>query len=810
MLSGGYMDYREKARELVSQMTLEEKASLTSGLDFWNLKGVERLGLRSIMVTDGPHGLRKQSTGGDHLGISESVPAVCFPTSAATACSFDRDLLWRIGEAIGEECCQEDVAVVLGPGVNIKRSPLCGRNFEYFSEDPYLTGELATAMVSGVQSRNVGVSVKHFAFNNQETRRMTCDSVVDERAAREIYLPAYESIVKNAQPWTFMCAYNLYEGEYCSENKKLLTDILRNEWGFDGLVMTDWGAVNERAKGIDAGLDLQMPADGGANDRKVVKAVKSGALSELRLDAAAINVTELILKSRDRQPFRYDVNAHRALAARAAADSAVLLKNEDNILPIPENADFALIGAFARTPRYQGAGSSKIEPVKLESAYDCLNDMGIAFHYADGYQLGSDQPDELLISEAVRAAEGKARVFIVAGLPAAYESEGFDRTGMAMPESFNRLIEAVSLVNDNVTVLLLGGSPMELVWQDRVKGIILCYLGGETVGKAIADLITGKAAPGGRLAESWPYASDDNPSAAYFPGYRKTVEYRESIFVGYRYYDTAEKPVRYPFGFGLSYTTFEYSNPKTDKQSLADTDNLTVTIDITNTGALAGCEVVQLYVAHKCPTIFKAKQELKGFEKIRLAPGETKTVSFSLGKRAFSYYNTGIADWHIETGDYELRIGASSRDIRHILPVKIRATVNAQVPDFRESAPCYYDLKAGIANVPDNEFEAILGKPPPKRDRSRADPFDENSTFGEIRANLFGRFFAKTVWKQATKALRGMDDDIVTMFADMYDDMPLRSIKMLAGDRITQEVMDGVLVALNGRVIKGLLMMSRK
>jgi len=804
------MSFKEKARQMVAQMTLEEKASLMSGLNFWYLKSIERLGLPSVMVTDGPHGLRKQADNADHLGINESVPAVCFPTSAATACSFDRELLKRIGIAIGEECRQEEVAVILGPGVNIKRSPLCGRNFEYFSEDPYVSGELATALVQGVQSMNVGVSVKHYAFNNQETKRLTTDSVLDERTAREIYLPAFEKIVKDSDPWTFMCSYNLFEGIYCSEHKKLLIDILRDEWGFDGLVMSDWGAVNERAKGVAAGLDLQMPADNGVNDAKVVEAVRSGVLTEAELDEAAVNVTELILKAQTREPFKYDVDAHRTLAAQAAAESTVLLKNEDGILPMPGGAAFAVIGSFAKTPRHQGAGSSKIEPVKLDCVCECLNDAGAAFDYADGYVLNSDKPDDSLIAEAVKAADGKDYVFVVAGLPAPYESEGFDRKNMKMPASHDRLIEALAKVNKNVVVFLLGGSPMEIVWQDKVKGILMCYLGGETVGKAIADLILGKQTPGGRLAESWPFTSDDNPSAPYFPGYQKTVEYRESIYVGYRYYDTAGKPVRFPFGYGLSYTTFEYGEPSADKSSIDDTDTVTVTVDVKNTGSSAGNEVVQLYVAHKDPVIFKAAQELKGFEKVHLAPGETKTVCITLDKRSFAYYNTLINDWHVESGEYELRVGASSRDIRGSVVINVKSTVDAAVPDYRKTAPVYYDIKSGIADVPDKQFEAILGRPIPPRIRGKNEPFDDNSTFGDIQGKWIGRVFAKKVKQEAAKKMSNMSDDISEMLDRMFDDMPLRSMRMMAGKDMPPQLIEGLLTALNGHLIKGLRMMGKK
>ena len=804
------MNYKDRARELVAQMTLEEKASLMSGLNFWYLKSIDRLGLPSIMVTDGPHGLRKQESSADHIGINKSVPAVCFPTSAATGCSFNRDLLRRIGVAIGEECRQEDVAVVLGPGVNIKRSPLCGRNFEYFSEDPYLSGELGAAQVEGIQSQNVGTSVKHYALNNQETLRMTTDSVADERTAREIYLPAFEKIVKQAKPWTLMCSYNLFEGIYCSEHKRLLIDILRDEWGFDGLVMSDWGAVNERAKGVEAGLDLQMPADSGRNDAEVVENVKNGSLDEKVLDTAATNVTELILKAQGREPFKYDVDAHRELASQAAAESTVLLRNEDKVMPMPQGASFAILGAFAKTPRYQGAGSSKIQPIKLDDTTDCLRVDGAEFAYADGYKLDSDVPDKALIKEAIEVAKDKDYAFVVVGLPPLYESEGFDRKNMKMPQSHTRLIEAVAEVSKNVVVFLLGGSPMELKWKDKVKGIMLCYLGGETVGQAISDLILGKATPGGRLAETWPAGSEDNPSDPYFPGFQKTVEYRESIFVGYRYYNTWDKPVVYPFGFGLSYTTFEYGEPAISKTEINDKETLDVAIDIKNTGGLEGSEVVQLYISHKNPTIFKAIHELKGFEKVSLKAGETKTVNFKLDKRSFAYYNTSINDWHVETGEYEIQIGASSRDVRRKISLKVSGAEDVQIPDYRKTAPTYYDTKQDLSKVPDEQFVAILGRPLPKRQSEKGDSFDYNSTLGDISAHWFGKIFTNNFKKKAMAHMGDVGEDIVVLMEHMFNDMPLRSVKMVAGDQLPPNLLDGVLAIVNGKFFRGMRLILKK
>ncbi|MCC8023536.1 MAG: glycoside hydrolase family 3 C-terminal domain-containing protein, partial [Clostridiales bacterium] len=606
------------SKDLVSRMTLEEKASLCSGKDFWHLKGVERLGLSSVMVTDGPHGLRKQAGESDHLGINDSVKATCFPTASATACSFDPELMREIGAALGEECRQEDVAVILGPGANIKRSPLCGRNFEYISEDPYVTGEMAAALISGIQSQGIGTSMKHYAANSQETRRMSTDSVVDERALREIYLTGFETAVKKAQPWTLMCAYNKLDGTYLSNNKRLLTDILREEWGFEGLVMTDWGAMDDRVKGVEAGLDLEMPASGGFTDTQIVEAVRAGKLSEAALDRAVERITALILRCQEgRQAgYRYDRDAHHALARRAAAQSTVLLKNEGGLLPLAGNARIAVIGQFAKTPRYQGAGSSKIEPTRLDNAWDALAQTALEAEYAPGYNLGKERQDAAALrAGACKAARDKDVVVLFAGLPDAYESEGFDRDTLEMPQEHVDLIEAVAAENPNVVVVLQCGAPVEMDWADRVKGIVLSYLGGQAGGSGCVDVLTGKVNPGGKLAETFPYHLSDTPSFRYFPGYSKSVEYRESLYVGYRYYDAADKAVRYPFGYGLSYTTFEYSNLKLGAAEYEPGGGtLAVSFTVTNTGTVPGAEVAQIYVRLEKSRIFRAKRELKGFQ----------------------------------------------------------------------------------------------------------------------------------------------------------------------------------------------------
>ncbi|MDR3174844.1 MAG: glycoside hydrolase family 3 C-terminal domain-containing protein, partial [Treponema sp.] len=747
------MNGKEAIAKIVEQLTLEEKASLCSGKDFWTLKAVERLGLGSIMVTDGPHGLRKQAGNSDHLGINQSVPAACFPPACASSCSFDRELLRELGAAMGEECLQEQVAVILGPGVNIKRSPLCGRNFEYFSEDPYLGGELAAALIGGVQSKGVGTSLKHYAANNQETRRMTSNSVVDERAFREIYLAGFEKAVKKSQPWTVMCSYNLINGIYASDNKRLLSDILRDEWGFKGLVMTDWGAVDDRVQGILAGLDLEMPGSGGINDAKIVEAVKSGLLDEKLLDKAVLRIVELILKSREnaKPGYAYDAAAHHQLARRAAAESAVLLKNEGKILPFGGGKSLAVIGAFAEKPRYQGAGSSKITPFKLESPLDELRAAGLPVEYAPGYTLGpaGSKPDAKLIAEAAALAGKKDMAVVFAGLPDEYESEGFDRSSLDMPQSHNELIEAVAGANPNTVVVLLLGAPVILPWASKVKGILLLYLGGQAVGGAAADLLSGVRNPGGRLAETWPLRLEDNPSCHYFPGGSKTVEYRESVFVGYRYYNTVDKPVAFPFGYGLSYTGFEYSDLKLSRGEFKAGDELELSVTVKNTGNRSGAEVVQIYVAPQSSKIFRPRAELKGFEKIRLEAGESKTLSISLDTRSFAYYHPLDQVWALEGGSYSILVGANSRDIRLRQSVTVAGDGReASLAALKDKAPEYFALASGKDTGIDNKdglvisgasFEAVYGRPLPPAERLPGEPFTLNSTIGDIKDTPAGQ-----------------------------------------------------------------------
>jgi beta-glucosidase len=792
--------------KIVERLSLEEKASLCSGKDFWNLKALDRLGLGSIMVTDGPHGLRKQAGASDHLGINQSVPAACFPAACAGSCSFDRELLREIGAAMGEECLQERVAVILGPGLNIKRSPLCGRNFEYFSEDPYLGGEMAAALIGGIQSKGVGPSLKHYAANNQETCRMTSNSVVDERAFREIYLAGFERAVKKSQPWTVMCSYNLINGVYASDNKRLLSDILRDEWGFKGLVMTDWGAVDDRVQGIIAGLDLEMPGSGGVNDAKIVEAVKSGALDERILDKVVLRIVELIVKSQEnaKPGYAYDAAAHHQLARRAAAESAVLLKNEGNILPFVGGKSLAVIGAFAEKPRYQGAGSSKISPFKLESPLEELRAAGLSIEYAPGYTLGPEgtKPDEKLIAEAAALAGKRDIAVVFAGLTDEYESEGFDRTSLDMPQSHNELIEAVSGANPNTVVVLLLGAPAVLPWASKVKGILLLYLGGQAVGGAVADLLTGLRDPGGRLAETWPLRLEDTPGYHYFPGGSKSVEYRESVFVGYRYYNSVDKPVAYPFGYGLSYTGFEYSNLTLSRGEFKAGEELGLSVTVKNTGNRGGSEVVQIYVALENSKIFRPRAELKGFEKIRLAGGESGTVTFTLDTRSFAYYHPLDQVWALEGGSYSILVGANSRDIRLRQSVTVAGDGReASLAALKDKAPEYFDLRAGGEGelvISDASFRALYGRALPPSERLPGEPFTLNSTMRDIKDTLAGQALLRQIAEGVEKTFGAGNNDMRSMIDRMIMDMPLRALNMMNPGGMPPGALEDILKALNG------------
>ncbi|GKX27944.1 glycosyl hydrolase [Vallitalea longa] len=664
---------QEKIKKIMAELTLEEKASLCSGRDFWTTQPVERLEIPTIMVTDGPHGLRKQAAEADHLGMNTSVPATCFPSGVGLASSWNRELVQKVGVALGEETQTEQVAVLLGPAVNIKRSPLCGRNFEYLSEDPYLSSQIAKHHILGVQSQGVGTSIKHFAANNQEYKRMSVDTIVDERTLREIYLASFETAIKEAKPWTVMCAYNKLNGTYCADNHNLLTEILRDDWGYEGLVVSDWGAEDDRIEGIKAGMDLEMPGNGGINDKKIIQAVKDGNLDEKDLDKVVQRILELVFKGIEKaKDMKYDKQEHDALARRVASECMVLLKNDNKVLPIAKEQKTAVIGELADTPRYQGGGSSHINPTFLHSALDEMKKLG-TISFARGYDIDADEPNEEIENEAIKLAKANETVVVFVGLPDRYESEGYDRKHLQMPENQVHLINELSRVNENIVVVLSNGSPIEMPWINNVKGVLEGYLGGQAGGGAVADILYGRVNPSGKLAETFPLKLKHNPSALNYPGKENKVCYNEGLFVGYRYYDAKDIDTLFPFGHGLSYTTFEYKGIEVDKKEIQDTEKVEVTVTVKNTGDVVGKEVIQLYVRDVESSVIRPEKELKEFAKVELVPGEEKKVRFILNNRSFAYYNVDIKDWYVETGDFEILVGSSVVD----LPLKTKITVNS-------------------------------------------------------------------------------------------------------------------------------------
>ncbi len=646
--------------EIVSQLTLDEKIKMVTGFGSWHTFPVERLGIESIMMTDGPIGLRKVDE-----GKSESHVSVCFPSGCLTACSFDKELLEKMGETLGQECQAYEVGMILGPAVNIKRSPLCGRNFEYYSEDPLLTGELAAAYIKGVQSKGIGTSLKHFTMNNQEYRRMSYDAIVDERALREIYLAGYEIAVKKSQPYTLMCSYNLVNGEHTSESKRLLTDILRDEWGFKGAVISDWGAVHYRDKGIAAGLDLEMPGNNWANKGFIKSAIADGSLSLEELDICVDRIITLVKRViKKKAVFEFDKD--HDLTKKIAEESIVLLKNRNHILPLDSKKKVAVLGEFAEKPRIQGGGSAFINCYDIDVTLDEMRKLGTV-EYSKAFPADSDKWDRAEIDSAIECAKNADIAVVMAGLPDSYESEGFDRTHIHLPEGQNILISELTELGIPTVVVLQNGAVVDMPWVDDVDGIVEAYLAGEGAGTAIANILYGKVNPSGKLAETFPIKLEDNPSFLNFPGDGYRVPYAESIYVGYRYYQKKRMNVLFPFGFGLSYTSFSYDNLRLSSSEIKDTDTLLVSVDITNTGSRYGKEIVQLYVSDQGDQSGRPQRpvrELKGFEKAALKPGETKTITFELSKRSFAYYDEQISDWIVPTSDYRIEIGASCEDIR--------------------------------------------------------------------------------------------------------------------------------------------------
>ena len=757
----------EDIRKLIAQMTLEEKAGLCSGEDFWHTKAVERLSVPATMVSDGPHGLRKQDLEGDHLGINDSIKAVCFPAASATAASFDTELLEKMGAALGESCQHEGLSVLLGPAMNIKRSPLCGRNFEYFSEDPYLTGKLATALTKGIQSKNVGVSIKHFALNSQEHRRMSSSSECDERTMREIYFPAFEMVVKEAKPWTVMCSYNRINGVYASENPWLLTDVLRKEWGFDGYVMSDWGAVSNRVEGVKAGLDLEMPASGGINDRKIVEAVKAGKLDEKLVDLCCERILNIVYRfvENAKPDTPWDKEAQHKMTAEVAAECMVLLKNEDGILPLDKADEIAFIGEFAEKPRFQGGGSSHINCFKTTGAVEAAKDLKVT--YTRGYSVADDEATDEMIAEAVQAAK-KAKVAVVfAGLPDSYESEGYDRTHMQMPACQNKLIEAVAEANPNTVVVLHNGSPVEMPWIGKVKAVLEAYLGGQAVGEATVRVLYGDVNPSGHLPETFPLKLEDNPSYLFYGGEPAGTDYREGIFVGYRYYDKKKMDVLFPFGHGLSYTTFEYSDLKLSADAIKDTDTVDVTVTVKNTGSRAGKAVVQVYVGdvEGYVNAIRPVRELKAFRKVALAPGESREVTMTLCKRAFATWRTEIHDWWVESGEFSVEVGDSSANLPLKASLQVESTV--ELPRNYTTDSIFMDI------MKDPKASAVMK------------PFVDQ---------LMAAFSPDPSEAVSEAAQEAVSED---MGAAMLQYMPIRGVLSFASGKVSDEVMAEMLRQIN-------------
>ncbi|WP_370780076.1 glycoside hydrolase family 3 C-terminal domain-containing protein [Gemmiger formicilis] len=777
---------------LLKELTLEEKCALLSGAETFKTRGMPKHGIPQIWLSDGPHGLRKQAGESDHLGLNPSVPATCFPTASAVANSWDAALGEEIGAALGEEAAAQEVSVLLGPGLNMKRNPLCGRSFEYFSEDPYLAGKLAAGYIRGIQSKGVAACPKHFAVNSQETRRMASDSIVDERTLREIYLTGFEIAVKEGHPRSIMSSYNLVNGTYANENKHLLMEILRGEWGFDGAVITDWGGSNDHALGVKNGSTLEMPAPGGDSVRELLAAVESGKISESDIDARLSELLPLVFDTKaalDAAPREFDAAAHHALARRAAEESLVLLKNEGSLLPLAEGTKVAVIGDFAKNPRYQGAGSSMVNSTQVDVLLDKLIDSELN---VIGYQQGFDRhgkPDAALQKSACELATQADTVILCMGLDEIAESEGLDRSNLRLAQNQVDLLQAVAAVNPKIAVVLYSGSVVETPWLDNCQALLYAALGGQAGAGAVADALTGKVNPCGKLAETWPLAYADVPSAADFATRRKTVEYREGLYIGYRYFTTAEKAVRFPFGYGMSYTTFAYSDLVTDEQG--------VSLTVTNTGSVAGTEIVQLYIAKKNSELFRPAKELKGFARVTLAPGEKQRITIMLDDKAFRFWNVKANRWEIEGGEYELLVGASVEDIRLCEKISVHGTATVHPYEDRD-LDCYY--KGDVLHVSDADFEKLLGHPIPKGKTK----IDRNLTLGEL--NHARSPLGWLVWLVLTILLdvsykRGKPDlNILFQY-----NMPLRALAKMTNGAISMGMVDGIVMELQGFWILGLV-----
>lgn len=780
--------------EVVSGLTLDEKIALVSGKDFWHTVEVKDSPVKvpSVMVSDGPHGIRKQDDAADNLGINDSIVAICFPSAAGLAASFDTELMKKTGEALGEECQAENVSTILGPAINIKRSPLCGRNFEYFSEDPYLAGKMSAAYINGVQSKNTGTSLKHFAVNNQEKRRFTVSSEVDERTLREIYLAGFETAVKEAQPWTVMCSYNRVNGEQVSESNKLMNEILRDEWGFRGLVVSDWGAVRDRVEGLKSGLDLEMPGTFGLSAKKIKAAIENGTLSEDVLNKACRRIVNLAFKwTQNRLDCEFDREKHHAIAKETALKTMVLLRNENNILPLDKSKKIAFIGEYAVKPRYQGGGSSHINSYKVTDALSSTQPIADVT-YAKGFGTDDKAVDKALVAEAVKVAADADIAVIFAGLPESIESEAFDRKDMKLPECQNYLIDKIAEVQKNIVVVLHNGAPVEMPWINKADGVLEAYLAGEAVGEAETEILFGIANPSGRLPETFPVKLSDTPSYLTFPGTYDTVEYREGIYVGYRYYETAKKEVLFPFGHGLSYTTFKFSNMQLNKTNITpETEDITVTLEVKNTGKVDGEEVVQIYVSPTEKTVFRSGIELKGFAKVSLKAGESKLVTVHLDKRAFAYYNVNEKDFVCDDGKYVIKAGASVRDTRLETDVTLSGFGTHENPYSEEITAFYKD--ADVTKLNRADFEKVLGR---KLDVKKPEkPFTWNNCLGDAKGTKWGDIIESLINVISTNLKMNIGNSEMIYSGAM--ETPIRTLVAMANGVVTEGLGDALVDLMN-------------
>ena len=784
-----------KHQDIISKLTLEEKCYLLSGKDFWQTRSVKAKGIPNMTLSDGPHGIRKQEGAGDQLGLNGSLPATCFPTAATIANSWDPELGEQIGQFLGMEAATQDVCVLLGPGLNIKRSPLCGRNFEYFSEDPYLAGKMAAGYIRGIQKNGVSACPKHFAANNTELRRQASDSVVDERTFREIYLTGFEIAVKEAHPKSIMSSYNMINGVYANENEHLLQEILRDQWGFDGFVVSDWGASNDHVLGVAAGSHLEMPSTGGDSDEELIQAVKDGKISEELVDKRVDELLDVVLSTRSavdkvrRLHKDFYTDAHHSMAMKASEQSIVLLKNENNILPLKKGSKVAVIGEFAKVARYQGAGSSVVNCTKLDHAMDVIGNLDLnVVGFETGYPR-SGPGDATMQAKAVELAKTADYVLLYIGLDEISESEGLDRAHMKLPQSQVDLLTAVAAVNKNVIAIMSAGSSVEMPWLDKCQAMVHGYLCGQAGASAVLKVILGEVNPSGKLSETYPIAYEDTPSAPYFPAKQRTVEYREGLYVGYRYFETAKVPVRFPFGFGLSYTTFEYSDLK-----VSDTE---ATFTLKNTGKVDGAEVAQLYVSAKNPTIYRPVKELKGFAKVFLKAGESKTVTIKLDDKAFRYFNVKTDKFEIDGGEYDILIGASVADIKLSGTVTVKGT-NAPAPYDMSKLPSY--AKGNIKAVSDAEFEALLGHPIP--DGGWSGTLEMNDAICQLyyAKSWPARQVYKIMTNMLNKSMEKGKPDLNIIF--VYN-MPFRAIGKMAGGAVSQKMCEDIVQIVNGHFFKG-------